>query len=129
MASTAEPLPYSSRRRDESEFNLREWAVKARIRRENTNSRRYSGSYMRSFREDTRSFRSNITISSTASQHRFPINPPKLPQHPGKTTFKQHTLSQPRKQGKGRKLCPKHQPKSQFFSLKDPSNNSFVSVR
>ncbi|KAG4926012.1 hypothetical protein JHK87_051552 [Glycine soja] len=67
MASTAEPLPYSSRRRDESEFNLREWAVKARISREGTNSRRYSGSYMRSFREDTRSFRSNITISSTAS--------------------------------------------------------------
>lgn len=73
MASTAEPLPYSSRRRDESEFNLREWAVKARIRRENTNSRRYSGSYMRSFREDTRSFRSNITISSTASSPGYPL--------------------------------------------------------
>ncbi|KAK7394304.1 hypothetical protein VNO78_14826 [Psophocarpus tetragonolobus] len=67
MASTADPLPYSSRRRDESEFNLRDWAVKARISRETTTSRRYSGSYMRSFREDTRSFRSNITVSSTAS--------------------------------------------------------------
>ncbi|XP_027351444.1 uncharacterized protein LOC113862563 [Abrus precatorius] len=67
MASTAEPFSYSSRRRDDSEFNLTEWAVKGRINRENTNSRRYSGSYMRSFREDTRSFRSNITISSTVS--------------------------------------------------------------
>ncbi|KAJ1443065.1 DNA-directed RNA polymerases I and III subunit RPAC2 [Sesbania bispinosa] len=76
MASTAEPSPYyssTSRRRDESEFNLREWGVKARISGENTNSRRYSGSYMRSFREDTRSFRSNITISSTASSPGYPI--------------------------------------------------------
>ncbi|XP_027926709.1 uncharacterized protein LOC114183778 isoform X1 [Vigna unguiculata] len=71
--ATAEPLPYSSRRRDESEFNLREWNVKARISRENTNSRRYSGSYMRSFREDTRSFRSNIAISSTASSPGYPL--------------------------------------------------------
>ncbi|KAF3443912.1 hypothetical protein FNV43_RR13602 [Rhamnella rubrinervis] len=62
-----EKSPYSSRRRDEAEFNLREWGVKARISRENTNSRRFSASYIRSFREDTRSFRSNITISSTAS--------------------------------------------------------------
>ncbi|KAK7340788.1 hypothetical protein VNO77_21501 [Canavalia gladiata] len=73
MASTAEPSPYSSRRRDESEFNFREWAVKARINRENTNSRRFSGSYMRSFREDTRSFRSNVTISSTASSPGYPL--------------------------------------------------------
>ncbi|PON78190.1 mental retardation GTPase activating protein [Parasponia andersonii] len=58
---------YRSRRREEGEFNLREWGLKARISRENTNSRRYSASYIRSFREDTRSFRSNITISSTAS--------------------------------------------------------------
>ncbi|KAF5457425.1 hypothetical protein F2P56_021527 [Juglans regia] len=54
-------------RRDESEFSLREWDLKARISRENTNSRRFSASNIRSFREDTRSFRSNITISSTAS--------------------------------------------------------------
>ena len=27
------------------------------------------------------------------------------------------------------KTLPKHQPKSQFFSLKDPSNNSFVPIR
>ncbi|XWS30681.1 hypothetical protein CRYUN_Cryun23aG0007600 [Craigia yunnanensis] len=56
-----------SRRYDEPEFNLREWGLKARISRENTISRRYSASYIRSFREDARSFRSNITISSTAS--------------------------------------------------------------
>lgn len=63
-----EESPYSSRRREESEFSLRDWAVKAKgISRENTNSRRFSASYIRSFREDTRSFRSNITISSTAS--------------------------------------------------------------
>lgn len=67
MFSTMEESPYGSRRRDEPEFSLREWAVKARIGRENTNSRRFSASYVRSFREDTRSFRSNITISSTAS--------------------------------------------------------------
>ncbi|KAL1361116.1 hypothetical protein HN51_006483 [Arachis hypogaea] len=76
MASTAEPSPYSTSRRrdDESEFNLREWGMKGRIiSRENTNSRRYSGSYMRSFREDTRSFRSNITISSTASSPGYPL--------------------------------------------------------
>ena len=42
-----------------------------------------------------------------------------------KTTFKQHKLSQPSKIGKGRKLCSTHQPKSQLFPLKDPSNNSF----
>ncbi|KAL6135406.1 hypothetical protein ACLB2K_067634 [Fragaria x ananassa] len=63
-----EESPYSSRGRDEPEFSLRDWAVKARgISRENTNSRRFSASYIRSFREDTRSFRSNITVSSTAS--------------------------------------------------------------
>ncbi|KAG6716264.1 hypothetical protein I3842_04G040700 [Carya illinoinensis] len=63
MASTME----QSHLRDESEFSLREWALKARTSRENTNSRRFSASNIRSFREDTRSFRSNITISSTAS--------------------------------------------------------------
>ncbi|KAL5581976.1 hypothetical protein UlMin_014418 [Ulmus minor] len=62
-----EQSPHISRRRDEAEFNLREWGVKARIGRENTTSRRYSASYIRSFREDTGSFRSNFTISSTAS--------------------------------------------------------------
>ena len=70
MASAMEPsltTPIGSRRRDESEFNLNEWALKARISRENTSSRRFSASNIRSFREDARSFRSNITISSTAS--------------------------------------------------------------
>ncbi|KAM3250167.1 putative protein isoform X1 [Capsicum chacoense] len=56
-----------SRKQDESEFNLREWALKAKLNREKTNSRRYSASYIRSFREEAKSFRSNVTISSTAS--------------------------------------------------------------
>ncbi|KAK6913480.1 hypothetical protein RJ641_023081 [Dillenia turbinata] len=57
------------RKKEEPEFNLREWAPKAKvISRENTNSRRHSASYIGSFREDARSsFRSNFTISSTAS--------------------------------------------------------------
>ncbi|KAJ7000605.1 hypothetical protein NC653_011158 [Populus alba x Populus x berolinensis] len=68
MASTLEQSPYTiSQRGDETEFNLREWAFKAQTSRENTRSRRFSGSYIRSFREDARCFRSNITISSTAS--------------------------------------------------------------
>ncbi|XP_027357156.1 uncharacterized protein LOC113866527 [Abrus precatorius] len=74
MASTMEmQSSYSSKKQDDSEFNLTEWAVKARISRENTKSRRYSASYIRSFREDTRSFRSNITISSTASSPGYPL--------------------------------------------------------
>lgn len=56
-----------SKKQDESEFNLREWALKAKLSREKTNSRRYSASYIRSFREEAKSFRSSVTISSTAS--------------------------------------------------------------
>lgn len=63
-----------SRRQDESEFNLREWGMRARIishENSTSSSRRLSGSHIRSsFREvvdATRSFRSNITVSSTAS--------------------------------------------------------------
>ncbi|KAE9604976.1 hypothetical protein Lal_00036834 [Lupinus albus] len=72
MASTTDPSPYISRRRDEIEFKS---ISKNRINHDNTtNSRRYSGSsYMRSFREDTKSFRSNITISSTASSPGFTL--------------------------------------------------------
>lgn len=74
MASTVEMQPsYSSRKQDDSDFNLTEWSVKARISRENSKSRRYSAPYIRSFREDTRSFRSNITISSTASSPGYPL--------------------------------------------------------
>ncbi|KAK6152893.1 hypothetical protein DH2020_012532 [Rehmannia glutinosa] len=51
----------------EPDFSLKEWALKARISRENTSSRRFSASNLKSFREDAKSFRSNITISSTAS--------------------------------------------------------------
>lgn len=57
------------RRHDEPEFNLREWALKARnISRTNTSSRRFSAPNITSFRElETKSFRSNTTITSTAS--------------------------------------------------------------
>ncbi|KAL5153286.1 hypothetical protein HKD37_19G052876 [Glycine soja] len=64
---------YSAKKQDDSDFNLTEWAVKDRISRENSNSRRYSSSYIRSFREDTRSFRSNVTISSVASSPGYPL--------------------------------------------------------
>lgn len=49
--------------------DLKEWGVKARIiSRDNTISRRFSSSNITSFREDAcKSFRSNFTISSTAS--------------------------------------------------------------
>ncbi|KAL5080443.1 hypothetical protein RYX36_008864 [Vicia faba] len=71
MASTLEihqsPL-YNSMKQDDSDLNFTEWGMKGRIiSRENTKSRRYSASIIRSIREDTDSFRSNITISSTAS--------------------------------------------------------------
>nr|XP_043638887.1 uncharacterized protein LOC122609987 [Erigeron canadensis] len=51
------------------DHDLKEWGVKARmISRENTISRRFSSSHITSFREDAcKSFRSNFTISSTAS--------------------------------------------------------------
>ncbi|KAG4911903.1 hypothetical protein JHK82_052490 [Glycine max] len=74
MASTVEvQSSYSAKKQDDSDFNLTEWAVKDRISRENSNSRRYSSSYIRSFREDTRSFRSNVTISSVASSPGYPL--------------------------------------------------------
>lgn len=61
--------PLNSRRpSDITESNQREWSLRARmISRENTRSRRFSASYIASLREDSRSFRSNFTISSTAS--------------------------------------------------------------
>lgn len=83
MASTVEMQPsYSSKKQDDSDFNFTEWGAKGRISRENSKSRRYSASYIRSFREDTRSFRSNITISSTASSPGYPL----------KGTFLVHSL-------------------------------------
>ena len=45
-------------------------------------------------------------------------------QHSNSTSY--HSQA---KQGKGRKLCSTHQPKSQLFSLIDPSNNSFDPIR
>lgn len=68
MSKTMEKSLYGSRRHDEVDFDLKEWGLKARISRENTNSRRFSASNLTSFREDiATSFRSNITISSTTS--------------------------------------------------------------
>lgn len=69
-----EQPPFISQRRGEPEFSLREWAAKAKITRDPATSRRFSGSYIRSFREDARSFRSNITtITSTASSPGYPF--------------------------------------------------------
>ncbi|KAF5745024.1 hypothetical protein HS088_TW07G00605 [Tripterygium wilfordii] len=51
----------------QQEFNLGQWALKAQVARGNTNSRRFSTSYIERQREEARSFRSNRTISSTAS--------------------------------------------------------------
>ncbi|PIA39629.1 hypothetical protein AQUCO_02600229v1 [Aquilegia coerulea] len=48
-------------------FSLKDWAMKAIISRDNTKSRRYSATNIRSFREETKSFRSTTTISSTVS--------------------------------------------------------------
>ncbi|PIA63545.1 hypothetical protein AQUCO_00201114v1 [Aquilegia coerulea] len=67
LNSTMETVPLGSKRFEEPEFKLREWALKSNISRENTKSRRFSASNITSFREETRSFRSNATISSTAS--------------------------------------------------------------
>ncbi|KAG9140398.1 hypothetical protein Leryth_018526 [Lithospermum erythrorhizon] len=62
---------HSQRRQDEPEFDMNEWY---RIRRENTrrgNSRRYSASFVGTFREDeevvNKSFTPNFPISSTTS--------------------------------------------------------------
>lgn len=69
MASTP-----SVRRREDPELNLKDWALKARISRENSRSRRFSGSNVPSFREDPRpSFRTNLTISSTASSPGYTV--------------------------------------------------------
>ncbi|XP_030461122.1 uncharacterized protein LOC115681343 [Syzygium oleosum] len=57
-----------------SDLNLKDWDLKAaRISKHNTSSRRFSASNIRSFREDNRSFRSNFTISSTASSPGYPF--------------------------------------------------------
>lgn len=64
----AQSPPNSRRKEEPADMTVREWSLKARmVSRENTRSRRFSSSYITSFREDSRSFRTNITISSTAS--------------------------------------------------------------
>ncbi|KAL5722241.1 hypothetical protein ACHQM5_005785 [Ranunculus cassubicifolius] len=68
-----EKISLSSKRFEEPEFNLREWGLKSKISRENTKSRRFSASNIASFREETRSFRSNVSFSSTASSPGYPL--------------------------------------------------------
>ncbi|KAF9610516.1 hypothetical protein IFM89_022796 [Coptis chinensis] len=67
MTCTVEKPSLSSQRRSEPELNLREWTLKASISRDTTKSRRRSASNFRTYGEDTKSFRSNTNISSTAS--------------------------------------------------------------
>ncbi|KAF7811240.1 mental retardation GTPase activating protein [Senna tora] len=68
----------SSKRKDGSELSLREWGMKAQSNNyygEKTKSRRHSASYIRSFNEETKSFRSsNITFSSATSSPAYPFN-------------------------------------------------------
>lgn len=66
MAMDKQSSLNSQRKQDQ---DLKEWGVKARmISRDNTISRRFSSSHITSFREDAcKSFRSNFTISSSAS--------------------------------------------------------------
>lgn len=72
-------LPCDSKQQEKEvgagrDFNLREWGLRARmISRENTISRRFSASNISRFREDNKSFRSNFTISSTASSPGYPL--------------------------------------------------------
>ncbi|KAK9683245.1 hypothetical protein RND81_10G126000 [Saponaria officinalis] len=65
----------SSHPSNEHDFDLKQWHLRSRISKENkTSSRRFSASYIRSFREDSsRSFRSTFTISSTASSPGYPL--------------------------------------------------------
>ncbi|KAL8161111.1 hypothetical protein V2J09_012600 [Rumex salicifolius] len=64
-----------SRGRDEQEFTLKEWNLKGRLTKENhTMSRRFSGSYIRSFREESnRSFRSGY-VWECLSPEGFALN-------------------------------------------------------
>ncbi|XP_015581620.2 uncharacterized protein LOC8287242 isoform X2 [Ricinus communis] len=74
MASTTTTARRDHLRQEPADFSLREWGLRPQISRENTKSRRFSGSHITSFREDyARSFRSNITISSTASSPGYPL--------------------------------------------------------
>ncbi|CAL1390727.1 unnamed protein product [Linum trigynum] len=80
MASSMENPQISSRRRDEMpESSLRDyWGVRSQLSRDTIrSSRRFSGSHIRSFREEAnnaKSFRSSqFTISSTASSPGYPF--------------------------------------------------------
>ncbi|GFP84421.1 hypothetical protein PHJA_000585900 [Phtheirospermum japonicum] len=74
ITNTMEKLSFVSKRHNEpDEFDFKEWTLKAKISRENTNSRRFSASNLKSFRENEKSFRSHITISSTVSSPGYTI--------------------------------------------------------
>ncbi|KAL3630326.1 hypothetical protein CASFOL_023310 [Castilleja foliolosa] len=74
ITNTMEKTYFGSKRHNEpDEFDLKEWTLKAKIGRENTNSRRFSASNLKSFRENEKCFRSNITISSTVSSPGYTI--------------------------------------------------------
>ncbi|XP_057524443.1 uncharacterized protein LOC130804128 isoform X2 [Amaranthus tricolor] len=69
-----ESTPLGSEHHKDQDFNLKDWHLRARISLDNTSSRRYSASYIQSFREESRSsFTSNFTISSTASSPGYQI--------------------------------------------------------
>ena len=57
-----------------------------------------------------------------------PSIPPSFHNIQAISTSKHHELSKPRKQGRGRKLCPKHKPIPQLSLLKYPSNIFFVPI-
>ncbi|XP_047319106.1 uncharacterized protein LOC124922418 isoform X2 [Impatiens glandulifera] len=79
MASTVlkNHLPLSPTTQETEPNNiitLTEWGLKTRlVSRENSISRRFSASYLRNLRDDTKSFRSNFTISSTTSSPGYPL--------------------------------------------------------
>ncbi|CAA0817287.1 Unknown protein [Striga hermonthica] len=69
-----EQSSFGSELHDEpDDFSLREWALKAKISRENTNSRRFYASNFKSFRENQTSFRSNVAISSVVSSPGYTV--------------------------------------------------------
>ncbi|KAL6513017.1 hypothetical protein OROHE_019807 [Orobanche hederae] len=67
MTNTTEQSSLGTTQQDEPDFSLKEKGLKAKISRENTRSPRFSESNLKIFRESAKSFRSNVTISSTAS--------------------------------------------------------------
>ncbi|KAL6507577.1 hypothetical protein OROGR_023772 [Orobanche gracilis] len=74
MTNTMEQSSLGTMQQDEPDFILKERGLKAKISRENTRSRRFSESNLKIFGENAKSFRSNVTISSTASSPGYSLN-------------------------------------------------------